>query len=235
MGILDKTIDMIYIIGDSHVSIFSGVDNVNGNRIHIQPEYGHCYVIENGAIKTLRNRNEFIQEIPNVVAIKMGSHTAYNLINKLDKLDRIIKDYKMKKEDTILFLFGEIDIRAHLGFKPSTENAIKECIGRYLKVLLHFKNKGYNVGVFAPYASLPNELRYNIGRNYSDSQSRNKLTTKFNNELKEKVVENNMLFKDIHKFMLNEDYSSNRIYFKDNIHASKEVIPFIKEALSDLI
>jgi hypothetical protein len=225
---------MIYIIGDSHVSIFSGVDNVNGNRIHIQPEYGYCYILENDEIKTLRNRNEFIQEIENVIAIKMGSHTAYNLINKIDKLDRIIKDYKVNKEDTILFHFGEIDIRAHLGFKPSVENAIKECVERYLKVLLHFKNKGYNVGVFAPYASLPNELRYNIGRNYSDSQSRNKLTTKFNTTLKEKVVKNDMIFRDIHKFMLNEDYSSNRIYFKDNIHASKEVLPFIKEALSDL-
>jgi hypothetical protein len=43
-----------------------------------------------------------------------------------------------------------------------------------------------------------------------------------------------MTFRDIHHLMLNDDYSSNQIYFKDNIHASKEVLPFIKEALKEL-
>lgn len=226
---------MIYIIGDSHVSIFSGVDSIDGYNIHIQPEYGYCYILENGEIKTLRPRNEFIQKIPNVIAIKMGSHTAYNLINKLDKIDRIIKDYKMTEEDTILLQFGEIDIRVHIGFKPSIENSITECVERYLDVLKYIKNKGYRVGVFAPFSSLPDELVYNIGRNYSNSQNRNKITTKFNELLREKMYENNMLFKDIHKFMLKEDYSSNQKYFKDNIHVSKEVLPFIKEELTDLL
>ena len=165
----------------------------------------------------------------------MGSHTAYNLINKLDKIDRIIKDYKMTEEDTILLQFGEIDIRVHIGFKPSIENSITECVERYLDVLKYIKNKGYRVGVFAPFSSLPDELVYNIGRNYSNSQNRNKITTKFNELLREKMYENNMLFKDIHKFMLKEDYSSNQKYFKDNIHVSKEVLPFIKEELTDLL
>jgi hypothetical protein len=184
---------------------------------------------------TLRPRNNFINNIPNVCPIKMGSHTAFNLINKIDKLNRIIVDYKCSYDDIILLCFGEIDIRAHIGFKEPISESIKNCVDNYVKVLMSLKSKGFKVGVFAPYASLPNELTYNIGRNYSDSQTRNKLTTEFNNELKKRIVKHDMIFKDIHTLMLNDDYSSNHIYFKDNIHASKEVIPFIIEALKDLL
>lgn len=225
---------MIYVIGDSHVSIFSGVDTTADGLIHIQPEYEYCYILKNDEIVTLRKRNEFIAKIPNVTAIKMGSHTAFNLINRLDKLMRIIVDYKIKPEDTILLCFGEIDIRAHIGFKPSIDKAIIECVDRYVSVLEILKNKGYNVGVFAPYASLPNELIYDVGRNYGNSQMRNRITTKFNDYLKHKTDNLGMVFKDIHKSMLNPDYSSNKIYFKDNIHASKEVLPFIIEELKEI-
>ena len=226
---------MIYIIGDSHVSIFSGVDTGLDGKIHIQPEYGYCYILENGIIATLRPRNNFINNIPNVCPIKMGSHTAFNLINKIDKLNRIIIDYKCGCDDIILLCFGEIDIRAHIGFKNNINEAIVECVERYTSVLLELKSKGFNVGVFAPYASLPNELTYNVGLNYSDSQTRNRITTKFNKELKKSMIKHDMIFKDIHTLMLNDDYSSNHIYFKDNIHASKEVIPFIVDDLKDLL
>jgi len=225
---------MVYIIGDSHVSIFSGVDSRSDGQIHIQPEYGHCYILEDGEMVSLRKRNEFIHNIPNVYPIKMGSHTAYNLINKVNKLNNIINDYHIGSDDLILLCFGEIDIRAHIGFKDVVDDAITECVDRYVSVLEELKRNGLNVGVFAPYASLPNELTYNVGKNYSNSQTRNKITTTFNHYLKQRMDELGMTFRDIHHLMLNDDYSSNQIYFKDNIHASKEVLPFIKEVLKEL-
>lgn len=226
---------MVYIIGDSHVSIFSGVDTRNDGKIHIQPEYGYCYAFKDGEMITLRPRNEFINNIPNVIPIKMGSHTAYNLLTKLDKLNIIIDDYNIGNGDTLLLCFGEIDIRAHIGFKESIGDAITECVDRYVSVIEELKGNGFKVGVFAPYASLPNELTYNVGQNYGNSQTRNKMTTTFNHYLKQRMGELGMKFLDIHHLMLNEDYSSNKIYFKDNIHASKEVLPFIIEALKELI
>lgn len=226
---------MVYIIGDSHVSIFSGVDTKTDGKIHIQPEWGYCYTIKDGDFISLRPHNNFEQRLNGVTAIKMGSNTAYNLINKVKKIKDIIDAYNINSDDKLLLMFGEIDIRAHLGFKESIDEAITECVDRYVNVLKELKSMGLTVGVFAPYASLPNELHYNIGRNYGNSQSRNKLTTQFNAQLKIKLDDLGMVFKDIHKLMLNDDYSSNKIYFKDNIHASKNVIPFIREELMTLV
>ena len=46
---------MIYIIGDSHVSVFSGTDTKedNGER-HIQPEFETCYTLNDGVFQSLR-------------------------------------------------------------------------------------------------------------------------------------------------------------------------------------
>jgi hypothetical protein len=231
---------MVYIIGDSHVSIFSGVDTINNGEIHIQPEWNYCYTIKDGQFISLRPHNPFIKNLNGVIAVKFGSNTAYNLKNKINKFDEIISAYDITKNDKLLLCFGEIDIRAHLGFKSEEKGCelteiIKECVDRYIDVLNELKEKNLAVGVFAPTASLPNELVYTIGRNYKNSQTRNKITTEFNDYLKIKCVENDFIFKDIHKKMLRDDYSSDPKYFKDNIHVSKHVLPFILEELNDII
>ena len=61
---------MIYLIGDSHVSVFSGVDYSENGLMHMQPEFG------------LININKFEQKIPYFCAIRIGSHTAFNSYNK---------------------------------------------------------------------------------------------------------------------------------------------------------
>lgn len=231
---------MVYIIGDSHVSIFSGIDTGLDGNIHIQPEWDYCYRIVNGEMIDLRPHNPFIKMFDNITSIKMGSNTAYNLYNKLDKIKDIINGYNITKDDIILFCYGEIDIRAHIGFHADENNlpikiSIDICVDRYLEVLLHFKELGFNVGVFAPSASLPNELFYNVGRNYKDSQTRNRITFEFNKYLNDKCLEHGLIFKNIQEKLLNDDYSSNKIYFKDNIHLSKEALPFIIEELKDII
>lgn len=231
---------MIYLIGDSHVSIFSGVDSRDNGEIHIQPEWNYCYTIKEGKFISLRLHNDFKQEIDNICAIKLGSYTAYNLQNKLEGIHEIINAYNITSSDILLFVFGEIDIRAHIGFKSEENNepigkTIKRCVDRYLEVLVKLKNNGLNVGVFAPAASLPNELVYNIGRNYGDSQIRNKITTKFNEYLESECLFKGFIFRDIHKELIRDDYSSDPIYFKDNIHLSIHALPFIKKELKTLL
>ena len=76
---------MIYIIGDSHVSVFSGVDLTENGLMHMQPEFGFCYTLSQGQLKKVINK--FEQKIPYFLAIKVGSHTAYNTINKVSKID----------------------------------------------------------------------------------------------------------------------------------------------------
>ena len=230
---------MIYIIGDSHVSIFSGVDTRDNGEIHIQPEWGYCYEIKGGEFISLRHHNPFEQKLDGVFAIKFGSYTAYNLESKMSKLDEILNAYEISNNDIVLLCFGEIDIRAHIGFKIeencSLDDTIKTCVDRYITILKTLSSRGMNVGVFAPAASLPNELIYSAGPKYKDSQTRNRMTTKFNSYLKTKCDENDFIFKDIHKDMLRLDYTSDPKYFRDNIHLSKNALPFIKRELKDIL
>ena len=78
---------MIYIIGDSHVSIFSGVDTMENGKMHIQPEFGYCYTLSQGQLRP--TINPFKKNLVNFLAIKVGSHTAYNSFNKLPKIKQV--------------------------------------------------------------------------------------------------------------------------------------------------
>ena len=60
---------MVYIIGDSHVSIFSGIDTGLDGNIHIQPEWDYCYRIVNGEMVDLRPHNPFIKMFDNMTNI----------------------------------------------------------------------------------------------------------------------------------------------------------------------
>src|SRR5260221_14735848 len=104
---------MIYIIGDSHVSVFSGTDKTYDGLRHIQPEFGTCYTLSQGQLRPLINR--FEQKIPYFCPIKIGSNTAYNSYTKLSRIEQAIKEYNITENDYIFLCFGEIDIRNHIG------------------------------------------------------------------------------------------------------------------------
>ena len=87
---------MIYIIGDSHVSVFSGTDkDQNGDR-HIQPEFGYCYTLTLGS---LRAHNKFEQQVPYFCPIKIGSTTAYNSFKMIPVINKAIEEYEITKDD----------------------------------------------------------------------------------------------------------------------------------------
>ena len=60
---------MIYIVGDSHVSVFSGTDKTHDGLRHIQPEFGTCYTLSQGQLRDHINR--FEQKIPFFCPIKL--------------------------------------------------------------------------------------------------------------------------------------------------------------------
>jgi hypothetical protein len=75
---------MIHCIGDSHVMVFTGVDEIKENN----------------------------DSLPFFRTHWIGPRTAFNIIDKTDTISRIIKS-NVKEGDDILFCFGEIDCRAH--------------------------------------------------------------------------------------------------------------------------
>ena len=223
---------MIYIIGDSHVSVFSGTDTTYDGLRHIQPEFGTCYTLSQGQLRESVNR--FEQKIPFFCPIKIGSNTAHNSFNKLHRIEQVISEYNITESDYVFLSFGEIDIRNHIGFniKETLENTIRICVERYLETILYLKNKGVNVGVYAPPCSSIGEQ---LPIDYADVVTRNKMTIIFNDYLKEKCVTNQIPFKDISKLMMLPNGTTDETYIMDDIHLSQKAMPLLLEAFSDII
>lgn len=224
---------MIYIIGDSHVSVFSGTDKQKNGIRHIQPEFGTCYTLKEGKLKSIIN--DFEQRIPFFCPIKIGSHTAYNSFNKIDKIERVISEYKITDKDFIVFCFGEIDIRNHIGFqaekqKIGLEESIQICVDKYMKTILFFKNKGLNVSVYGPPAS-------SVGHrvDYKDVVTRNYMTIFFTNFLKKKCEENHIRFFSVAEKMMLPNGTTDEKYIMDDIHLSQQAMPLILNEFKDLI
>jgi hypothetical protein len=226
---------MIYIIGDSHVSVFSGTDTTHDGLRHIQPEFGTCYTLSQGKLREHINR--FEQRIPYFLPIKTGSNTAYNSFDKLPRIEQAISEYGVTEKDYVFLCFGEIDIRNHIGFNTdkqgiSFEDGIKICVDRYLNTILYLKNKGVNIGVYgSPASSVGNQLPID----YGDVIFRNKMTLIFNNYLGIKCVENNIPFVDISNSLMLPDGTTDQKFIMDDIHLSQEAMPLLIEAFSKFI
>lgn len=228
---------MIYIIGDSHVSVFSGVEKKENGERHIQPEFGTCYTLTEGQLRPVINK--FEQRIPHFCAIKIGSYTAYNSFNKIPKIERVIREYKISEEDFIVFCFGEIDIRNHIGFQAKKQNitinhSIENCVDKYLQTILFFKNKGFNIYVYGPPASSVGWSR-NLSVDFGDVVSRNKMTLFFTNDLEKKCNSYGISVISIAKEMMNEDGTTIQDYIMDDIHLSQKTMPLLLEKFDKLI
>tara|TARA_R110000868_G_scaffold24431_1_gene96495 strand:- start:246 stop:929 length:684 start_codon:yes stop_codon:yes gene_type:complete len=219
---------MIYIIGDSHVSVFSGTDKTHDGLRHIQPEFGTCYTLSGGS---LRPHNVFEQKIPLFCPIKIGSNTAYNSIDKLPIIEQAIEEYKVKNSDHIFLCFGEIDIRNHIGENAekmgiSISDSIKLCVDRYILTVLELKGKGYKIGVYGPPAS---SVGWASTYGYKDVFTRNRMTIKYNKYLAEKCLTNDVLYVDIAKEMMLANGDTDSRFIMDDIHLSQQAIPILIE------
>jgi hypothetical protein len=226
---------MIYIIGDSHVSVFSGTDKTFDGLRHIQPEFGTCYTLSGGQLRPHINR--FEQRIPYFCPIKTGSNTAWNSFDKLPIIEQAISEYNITDNDYVFTCFGEIDIRNHIGFNigenQTVFDVIEETVNRYMRTVLYLKNKGINVGVYGPPAS---SIGWSTsGRQYKDVIFRNIMTLNFNNLLKDRCNKNSIPFKDISKYMILPDGSTDQKYIMDDIHLSQEAMPLLKKEFNDII
>lgn len=226
---------MIYIIGDSHVSVFSGTDKTHDGLRHIQPEFGTCYTLKQGQLKP--HINKFEQKIPYFCPIKIGSNTAYNSFNKLPRIDQVLEEYQVSDNDYVFLCFGEIDIRNHIGFHvgktyETLSEGIKICVDKYFKTILYLKNKGFNVGVYAPPAS---SIGNQTPADYGDVYLRNKMTIEFNEYLKIKCNELGIVFKDISKKLMSDDGATKQNFIMDDIHLSQEAMPIIIDEFSDIL
>ena len=217
---------MIYIIEDSHVSVFAGTDKGTNGQRHIQPDFGTCYTFSGGS---LRPHNVFEQRMSMFCPIKIGSNTAYNSFNKLPIIEQAIKEYEI--QDYIFLCFGEIDIRNHIGENADKMgipifDGIKLCVDKYMKTVLTLKDKGHKIGVYGPPAS---SVGWATTYGYKTSLYRNNMTLEFNEYLAVQCLANDIPFVEIAKDMLLPNGETNKKFIMDDIHLSQEAMPILIE------
>jgi hypothetical protein len=210
---------MIHCIGDSHSSVFSGKDEM----MPIWPQ-----------------RSLDITEY--FKSYRIGPATAYQLDNKKPILNDIIFNNVNKTNDSVLFCFGEVDIRAHLIKQINLQELtkfeiVKECVDRYVNVMLHYKEQGYNIIAWGPIASWHEDKPYTTGPSYGTCLERNTITKEFNDYLLELCLKNDIKFVSIFKDMVDENLNTKHEYLDDwegcHIHLNQKALPLIIKEFKD--
>ena len=208
---------MIHCIGDSHGCIFTG----RGTR---EQRYMCPAWPEKGP-----------QYIEGMRGYRIGPATAYNLESKKPILTEILSSEVDKDHDNVLFVFGEVDTRAHLIKQQqlqgrSIEDLVSECLDRYFKVILFYKGEGYKMAAWGPMASAPDILNY-CGPKYGTSIDRNRVSLIFNKGLEERCLAHGLKFASIYHEMLLPNGDTDPSLFMDDIHLSEVALPLIIKAL----
>lgn len=213
--------EIIYCIGDSHASFFSGRNN-------IQPAYPELSV----------------NTIPSFKSYRLGAILAYSLCNfgsTTKGREKILKLLlTLPKKSNILLCFGEIDCRVHLikqaiKQNKNLEEVITECVRRYFSFILEIK-KDYKIIVWGVIPSTPSEkiidTRYpHIG----SCLERNYVTKIFNEKLKEFSLESGVKFVSIFEQLLLKNGRTNGEFYIDNVHLSQKAMPIvIKQFQNDI-
>jgi len=161
----------IHIIGDSHAECFDHID------------FGNTFKVKH-----------------------LGGVLAYNLTKQVPEIINYLDNNNInKKNDYIFFTPGEIDIRSHIGFQSEKNNitykeAVEICVNRYLQTIIKIKKLGYNVGVWGPIASGPDEGRQGVQlrESFKTVDERNKITCFFNDYLKQMCSQTDIIFKTLY-------------------------------------
>lgn len=183
---------MIYVIGDSHVSIFTGTNEIIPvMELICSQNYSCC---------------------------RVGPATAYAIYYYRKQITEIITNY-VKEEDKVLFSFGEVDIRAHIAkeyLKDKTKlgHTIKDVVDEYFKTILFYKSYGIDIGIWAPIASHRDPM-IDTEPTYGTNYERNLITKTFNYYLESCCKIHKIPFFSIFDYMLMEDGTTNSLYLND--------------------
>lgn len=200
---------MIHVIGNSHVSIFTG-QNV---MVPIWPE------------------KHILDKLPYFRTYRLGPVIAYNFYeHHLDKVLEIISTVEIPKTDQILFCVGEVDCRWHLPKQAQTQNKsistiVDECIARYFRAIQHIKSIGHTPLVWCAHPSCRSGHDDDLEKPvFGDCAERVKTAKYFNDYLGNICNKNNIKFISIFDKLLDKDGLTNSYYMADYCHLNAEKV-----------
>ncbi|MDY0313769.1 MAG: hypothetical protein RBR32_01700 [Bacteroidales bacterium] len=204
---------MIHVIGDSHVSFFIG-------KNEIVPEYPpYCGI-----------NNQFS-------VYRIGAPIAFNLLKEnttykaREKILYILP--LILPEDKVLFSFGEIDCRYHIGKNVrrgySQAHNVYKCVERYVDGLLdlmyNFSNISFGVWGPIPSTKLPQSCSSRDCPITGDMLERNQITLTFNVFLEQKSKEFGFKFFTLFYDLVDSYMGTDLSYYMDNIHLNQKAMP----------
>jgi hypothetical protein len=213
----------LHCIGDSHTAFFTGYNN-------IQPEYPK-------ASKSFAK---------NIFTYRLGSSLAYNLCEPDSKTKSNVKLFEILSTlncttDIVLLSFGEVDCRAHVIKQAELKNitideAVHECVNRYLLVIKRILNLNFKVIVWN---AVPTSMGFeNVQMEYpyyGTFEERNKACILFNEELQKKSIVLGFYFIDVYRKIINKNFTTNNKYYFDKIHLSNKLLPSTINNINNVI
>ena len=217
---------MIYCLGDSHVSFFSGVDK-------IQPVWPAC--------------SEDV--LPWLRTFHLGPVLAYNLIREESTTRGREKAWDVLHNSVpsgsrVMLCFGEIDCRAHMLLqlerqKKTLAEIVAVCIERYAQFAKEVSDAGFEVML---YNAIPSKRGRPDKRRHRDEyvtigscRLRNQATQLFNLYLQRACRENGWLFLDNFDCFVFKNGLTDSWYFMDKIHLAQRAMPATLNRLGKLI
>ena len=206
---------MIHCIGDSHSSVFSGEEVM-------QPIWPGQ---SNDCLEFFRS-------------YRIGPATAYQLRNKVPLINQLIMLADIQEGDSLMFCFGEVDIRAHLINQSSLQDKcvrelVEECTQRYIGTLQEFIKYNLPIIVWGPIASWEESRPYTGGPSFGSNIERNLVTKEFDSKLKEKCDAVGFKFISLFEEMTNEKGETIGTFLDDwedcHIHLSQRAMPTVIE------
>jgi hypothetical protein len=218
-----KTDKIIYCIGDSHVSVFGGVNKMSDG-------WPSVYDI-----------------LPQFRTYKLGPVLAYNTATEFHSTRSVLFTILnlIPAKSSVLLCYGEIDCRVHIlkqaELKKTNADIItKECAERYFGTVQEIKNLGFNVIVWAAIPTKSCDIfKYVEDKekypHYGSYAKRNQITKIFNDTLEQQCKENSILFTSLFDKLIDENLrAKDKEYYIDSVHLSQKAMPLIIEAFENI-
>ncbi len=218
---MKKTASIIYCIGDSHVSFFSGLDKM-------QPLWPSKSEDVLNFFKTFRLGAVLANSLSRYGSAMKGRELLFVL---LDRRIPTVEFRAIPPGSKVLFCFGEIDCRAHIIKQAeindaSIEHIAAETADTYSQVLKEIQEIGYEVLVWNVIPPTNPEIQNSDYPHYGDYSQRIVATESFNKQLKKNAEKNNYIFVDIYNDLIDKNRNANLEFYIDQVHLSQKAMPF---------
>jgi len=218
----DDLPSVIHVIGDSHVSLFSGGDAM------VDP-WPRRSVDRHARFRTYRLGSVLAYRLPDSRTSSRGR----------ERLQTVLAFGPVRRGAAVMLSFGEIDCRYHLPRRVATSGrpmpeVVGECVRRYASVVREVRDMGFRTLVWGVIPSLEQrEAEENPGYpHWGSAHERNQITRTFNTMLTDELADAGIPVVCLYGELMGADGATpNRGYYMDAVHLSAVALPLAAAAV----